>query len=189
MLRTTADSSADAQDAWSPVVRGVRGRLLVTEKRSDAAGRPLVRLDLELENLSDSPVEISWAHLGRVLRLSAEDSSGAGLPLLHPGGNTPAVPPHWLELPQRDVTKILISSDAYAFFPDGRAWLAPLPFLAWELPPAHVGPMYLRGTLVPFESTETRSGAWSGTLGPPASGPSRCSQPSAADTVARARRR
>jgi hypothetical protein len=115
---------------WSAVVDGIRGRLITTPRTKD--GRPQVQIDLELENVSDlgNPIEIPWIEVHNHLELSLEDENGtAAGGALKPAGNHMTPPPFWLQLPAETLIRFTISSGAYEYFPDGRVWLRPLPFM------------------------------------------------------------
>jgi hypothetical protein len=149
-------------DGWSAVVRGLRGRL-VTTKASDSAGRPQLRLDLELENVTDSaaPIEIFWGDFGSMLRLELEDEAGTVLPKDAVGGSFASGPPHWLAVPVSSAIRMTISKAAYEYVPGGRVLLRPMTFQAWAVPATRTGKVFLRGTLTPPTSTE---GSWTGAL-------------------------
>src|SRR4051812_23001173 len=61
--RPSAPAVADTAPAWSPVVNGLRGRLIATPVK-DPSGKPQVRLELVLDNVSDSaaPINLGWGN-------------------------------------------------------------------------------------------------------------------------------
>jgi len=91
-------------DEWSPVVQGVRGRLIASATHGGPQRQ--LRLDLELENVSSvvNPISIWWSNWNGVLDLLLEVEGGtsglsttefAALPRLAMGGNEIVAPGYW----------------------------------------------------------------------------------------------
>jgi hypothetical protein len=125
-----------------------------------------VRLDLDLENVSDvaNPIEISWGSLSTVLALALEDEAGAAVARDAVGGNELTILPMWLELPVSSTMHMLISKAAYEYVPTGRTMLRPFSFQAWDIPPKRTGTLYLKGKITPLPAKDTGHRAWRGPL-------------------------
>ena len=150
---------------WSAVVDGIRGRLITTPRTEE--GRPQVQIHLELENVSDlgNPIEIRWTDVRSHLQLSLEyDNRVAAAGYIEPGGNHMTPSPFWLQLPSESSMRFTISSGAYDYLSDGRVWLRPLPFRAWIMTENRGRKLYLRGKLIPNQSTEDGHSPWKGPL-------------------------
>ena len=162
----TSKSNVD-EAAWSAPVEGVRARLIATTTR-DPSGRPQVRLDLELENVSDvgTPIAIAWGGLGSVLELAVEDEAGRVLPPAGIGGNDLSPAPYWLELPHGSTLRMPVSRAAYEYVREDRMLFRPLALQAWELPADRRSRFYLTGTLRPLPSAD-RARFWPGPLALP----------------------
>jgi hypothetical protein len=156
-------SPRDDSDNWSPVVEGVRGRLIATSAQD--AGRPQIRLDLELENVTDlgTPIEIWWTNWSAMLDLSLEDSTGTVLPRLGLAGNEAGPPPFWLALLRHGSMRAMITKHAFEYVSNDRLLLRPTTFQGWALAD-RTSPLYLRGTLTPKPSPQPRDRAWRGPL-------------------------
>jgi len=87
----SSTTCGDVEGAWSPVVSGLRGRLVTSGSKPDHSA---LRIVLELENVSDQgPLEIHWmgdVHLGfATFRL--DDAAGNDIePPWRLGGNAPS---------------------------------------------------------------------------------------------------
>ena len=120
---------------WSAAVNGLRGRLLLTGVNEGT--RPQLRIDLELENVSDvlGPIEIPWREPpSTIVRFSFEDASGPVVSGFTPGGNEHSTMPYVLTIPRAGVTRMTVSPGAYEYLKDGRVWLRPFTFVGWEMP-------------------------------------------------------
>jgi hypothetical protein len=158
----------DATKGWSATVEGVRGRLIVTSAPA-IDGKPQVRIELEIENVSDSamPIAIGWGNLSQVLELSLEDESGAPVARDAVPGNEITMQPSWLALPVSSSLRVVASKAAYEHVPNGRTMLRPFTFQAWTIPAAR-GPLYLRGKLTPLQVNDAGNRRpWSGPLSLP----------------------
>jgi hypothetical protein len=158
----------DTADGWSAVVQGVRGRLVATAAPGPA-GKPQLRIEIELEDMSDgaSPVEIWWAGLGSMLHLSLADEAGTALPQNGVGGNDMSASPRWLKLTPHGTTRVTVSDAAYEYVPGGRTMLRPVSLQAWDMPATRTHKLYLSAKLVPPPPTEPGHRAWSGALALP----------------------
>ena len=162
----SAAPAAPAAPPWSPVVAGVHGRLIATAAK-DPAGHAQVRLELELENTSDSaaPIAIGWGSLSGMVQLTLEDESGKAIEEDHVGGNEISGPPFALQLPVSSTLRVTLSPAAYEYVPAGRTMLRPFSLKAWDLP-AKPTKLYLRAKFVPYAGSDAHVGphAWSGPL-------------------------
>jgi hypothetical protein len=161
----------DARDvgAWSPVVEGVRGRLVATAL-VDANGKPQLAVDLDLENVSDmgNPIEIYCGGDGQALvHFAAEDESGTALAQpSHMGGSYASPPPFWLELLHGSSLHVTITKAAYEYVSPTDVLLRPKTFEAWPLPAQRTTKLYLRAKVVAFPSPPDARDhrAWKGPL-------------------------
>jgi hypothetical protein len=162
-----ATQAGVARGDWSAPVEGLRGRLIVATVED--AGGPLMRLELELENVRDvsSPIAIWWDRWSAQLDLSVEDGAGTPLPRSVPAGNEIWPPPYWLHIPSRSSLRMVIANGAYEY-PSDRVWFRPIAVMAWELP-RNGSTVYVRGTLVPRDPAEPHPlyRAWRGPLSLP----------------------
>ncbi len=167
LAAATASAAPAPTAAWSATVSGLRGRLIATPFQ-DAQHRAQVKLELELENVSDSaePMAIAVGLFPGVVELAVEDAAGKPLPEDHPGGNEIALPPYALRLPQASTLRATLSSSAFEYLTTGIAWLRPFAFKAWTIP-AKRGPLFLRATFKPVESDVAGPRAWNGALALP----------------------
>jgi hypothetical protein len=163
-----ATAAAAPDPAWSPTVRGLRGRLIATASE-DARHRPQLRLELELENVSDraAPIALAWSDLEDMLALAVVDDHGAAIEQSHPGGNRISGPPFVLLLPVASALRVTISPAAYEYLPGGRTSLRPLTFQAWDVPSPRA-PRSLRATFHPSPAAPADPARWSGVLALPA---------------------
>jgi hypothetical protein len=161
----TQAPAAHAEE-WSPAVEGVRGRLILTP--DEANGRPQLRVELELQNVSDNglPIEISWGGLGSMLQLSLEDESGKVVPPAGIGGNELSPPQRWLQLPVNSSLRVTISKSAYEYVPGpaGRTLLRPVSLQAWDLPKTRGAKLFLKAKLTPLPAPADGHRPWSGPL-------------------------
>ncbi len=156
---------ASSTGAWSEAKDGLRGRLVATRAR-DAEGHAQLRLDLELENVSDraEPLEVAWTNLGSVLELSLEDEHAAPVPRLAVGGNEFTIPTYTLRIPVESTIRIGVSPAAYEYTPAGEKLLRPLTFQAWDVTQVHASKLYLKAKLVPLASVRQPDKSWAGPL-------------------------
>jgi hypothetical protein len=167
-LSVPATPTAPDGAGWSPGSHGLRGRLVVTQMPGEP-GQPQIRLDLELENVSDSamPIEIWWESFADMLELTLEDEAGVALPREMIGGNYLSPPPHWLAIPHGAAIRLRISRNVYEYVRPGRTLIRPFSLQAWVSPAAPAGTLYLRGTLTAKATGETGHRAWTGPLALP----------------------
>lgn len=168
-LPAPAPTSTNA--GWSPTVQGLRGRLVLT-KAGDAP-KPQVRIDLEIENVSDSatPIELWWADPSTIIELTLEDAQGTVIPKSAMPGSYAAGPPTWLSVPVSSATRFTLSKGAYEYGTGGRVTLRPTTFQGWMSMPAPPARLFLRGKLTPPKPSAadaTGHRPWAGTLDFPA---------------------
>jgi hypothetical protein len=146
-------------DGWSDVVSGLRGRLIATPV-PDTRG-PQVKIELELENVTNNPdpIAIWWTDWTPMLKLSLEDEA---FPLngLQPGGNRPVLPGQWLILPRQSSLRMTVSKAAYEYVKPQTVWFRPTVFQGWLLPESRTSKLYVSGTLTPEKSREKRANQW-----------------------------
>jgi hypothetical protein len=160
-------SRASSDGDWSAVVDGLRGRLILTPVETGA--RPQLRIDLELENMRAvlNPLEIWWrSPPSNVVKLSLEDEAGPVVSPFIPGGNEHAAPDYWLPLPMGSAIRISLSASAYEDLPDGRTWLRPFTFVAWEMPTKPVR-HFLSATVTGRDMGYPEHRPWKGVLALP----------------------
>lgn len=147
--------TASAAPAWSPVVDGVHGRLIVTPVL-DAKQHPQLRVELELENTSDvaNPIPISWGAYGSMLQLVLEDDTGKVIPQNGIGGNEISPSPVTLQLPVASTLRVTITTAALEYVPGGKTMLRPVSLQAWDLP-AKPTKLFLRAKFVPASPSTT----------------------------------
>lgn len=166
-----APAPASTNAGWSPTVQGLRGRLVLT--KAGNAAKPQVRIDLEIENVSDSatPIELWWADPSTIIDLSLVDARGTVLPKLALPGSYATPPPAWLSVPVNSATRFTLSKGAYEYVPGGRVMLRPTTFQGWTMNLDQAGHLLLRGKLTPPNpSAQDGTGRrpWIGTLDLPA---------------------
>jgi hypothetical protein len=129
-------------------------------------GRPQLRIDLELENVSDSasPIELAWANLGSDVELSLEGENGTVVPRSAVAGNEFSFPPYTLRIPVDSAVRITISPAAYEYVPAGAKLLRPLTFQAWDLSQASAAKLYLKGKVMPPKMANADRKLWVGPL-------------------------
>jgi hypothetical protein len=164
----TSNSQPTSTDQWSPAVDGIRARLIAVP--TENGGRPQLRLELELENVSDSgnPIEIWWTGLSSMLDLALEDETGKALPRISAGGNELTPLPFWLPILHQSSLRVVVAAKAYEYRDPDRVFLRPMVFQEWALAPsASPSRLFIRGTLTPKdapERSERRNQAWRGPL-------------------------
>jgi hypothetical protein len=167
LVMIVAMGSARADDSgWSPVVDGLRGRLVVTAT-VDAAKRPQLAIALELDNASDSaaPITLAAGAPSQMVKLVLEDEAGKAIAHGAIAGNELIGPPYVLALPVHSTLRTTLSPAAYEYVPSGRTMLRPFALVAWDVPAKH-GKLYLRATFAPVASKDVR-GKWNGSLALP----------------------
>lgn len=149
VLACLATASAAAPPAWSPVVDGVQGRLIVTPIL-DAKRQPQLKIELELENTTDvaNPIPMTWGAWGEMLQLVLEDESGKAIEKDAVPGNELSFSPVVLQLPHASTLRVTVSPGALSYNPGHPTMLRPTVFQAWDLP-AKPTKLFLRGKLVP----------------------------------------
>ena len=135
-------------DDWSPVVHGLRGRLIVTAT-TDVIHRPQWKLELELQNVTDlaEPISLSANLPSQMVELVLEDEAGKPIPRAAVPGNEITPPPYVLNLPVASTLRMTLSSEAIAYGTK-IPLLRPFAFQAWWLPAKH-GKLYLSAKLRP----------------------------------------
>lgn len=163
----TTPSPAKADGDWSAPVDGVRARLVATTMPADPSGKPQVRVDLEIENVSDvgNPIEIWWDSFDATLKMSL-DADGAPAKKPGIGGSFASPPPYWLQLPVDSAIRFTVTKNAFEYVPSGMTLFRPTTFQAWEVTGAKA--LMLGATLTaapnaPTSPTEHHR-AWTGTL-------------------------
>jgi hypothetical protein len=143
----------ERQGDWSPVVDGLRGRLIAIS--SEDGGRPQVRLDLELANDRPviNPLPIWWAGLTGMLALTL-DENGTEIQRIEGGGNEMIPPPYWLELPHKSTLRMTITPQGFEYLADGRVLFRPTTFQEWALHSLPQSGLYLSGRFTPTTAPE-----------------------------------
>ncbi len=155
VLACLAGTASAAPTAWSPVVDGVHGRLIVTPIL-DAKQHPQLRVELELENTSDvaNPIPISWGAYGAMLDFDLEDERGKVIDKAALPGNELSFTPVALQLPVSSTLRVTISAAALEYVPGGKTLLRPVVFQGWDLP-AKPTKLFLRAKFVPATPSTT----------------------------------
>jgi hypothetical protein len=153
------------EGAWSPVVDGLRGRLVLTGG-SDSLKRARLQVMLDLENVRNDNTPISlWLMRGlneRVVSLTLVGESGQEMPKFRPAGSE-GNGPLLLSIPARDtIRRSFWGGYTYAMDPP-RIWLRPAHFVAWDITSV-TQQLYLRGAVTPIVPADTSQRGWTGTL-------------------------
>ena len=148
---------------WSPAVNGLRGRLLV----SPGAGTlpRTVRVDLELENVSDvaNPIEIYW-DIDGVLSFSLADGDGREIANTPTAASIRRSSPHWLMLPFDSALRINITTHGYGVMPEPGVFIG-LPHMdAWQFEASDMRRRLLHGVFTATATVAAHDRQWQGTL-------------------------
>jgi hypothetical protein len=153
------------EGAWSPVVDGLRGRLVLTGA-SDSLKRAKLQISLDLENVRNDSTSIGiWLLHGlnnRVVPLTLVDESGQEVPRLVPAGsetNGPLL--RWI--PARETVRIAFWGGYEYVTARSRILLRPSTFVAWDITSLR-NQLYLRGAVTPYVSPDSSQRGWAGTL-------------------------
>jgi hypothetical protein len=156
------------EGAWSVPAEGLRARILASMSHT-FYGTPQIRIDLELQNVSDvaTPIEIEW-DIDALLSFELADETGRSVPRAVRPCNITRVMPYWIAIPCDSTLRTNITTSGYGQFPNQR-WFLGLPGGgAWESALGDTHRYSLLGTLSARSLDNPTHRAWRGTITLPA---------------------
>jgi hypothetical protein len=159
-----ASDSRPPKEAWSEMVDGIRGRLVI-DHGPDFGGAEMTVVYLEIQNVSDSADaknvcfdedhQFKWQLVderGELVR----DEHGIAASIMVPG-------PYWIVLPYDSTLRFRVSVSGYGISPEGGVALQ-LPGAFWQVQRKREGAYFLSATFASVMAKEERRHAWKGVL-------------------------
>lgn len=160
---TPPQKGAVATSGWSATVNGLRGRLVVSA--GDGTAPRMVRVDLELQNVSDvgNPIEIYW-DIDDVLAFSLADGDGKEIATTPTAASIRRPSPYWLMLPMDSTLRTNLTTHGYGVTLKPGVFVG-LPGMAvWQFDATDTRRRLLRGVFTATATTAADHRPWQGTL-------------------------
>jgi hypothetical protein len=146
---------------WSRPASGLRGRLLASAADGSCGTTIQLRVDVELENVSDvgNPLEILWEK-DEALVFRLTDASGAAIATAPASASITEPGPHWITLPVRSSLRMDVTTYGYAVRPNLRLFIGLAGMRTWQIEANDAGRYRLGATLTSQGPADGTRNVW-----------------------------